>query len=86
MRILPEVNPSACGPGVSNDGVVEETKAMNQLLRMAHADGHSWFDVLSMAEMAMSNAPISHTEFPPFFLDCGFDPCLMADVFDQKAH
>ena len=36
--------------------------------------------------MGMNNATISHTEFPPLFLNCGFDPCLMADVYGQKAH
>ena len=41
---------------------------------------------LPHAEMAMNSAPIAHTDFSPFMLNYGHDPCLIEDVFDQVAH
>ena len=70
----------------ANGQAERSNQTMKQLLRIAHADGRSWYDVLPQAEMAMNSAPIAHTEFSPFMLNYGHDPCLIADVFDQAAH
>ena len=59
---------------------------MRQLLRIAHAESYSWYDVLSQPEMALNSAPIAHTDFPPVILNYGHDPCLIADVFHYAAY
>ena len=68
-----------------NGQAERSNQTMKQLLRIATVTGLCWFDCLPSAEMAMNSAPIAHTKFSPYFLNYGFNPCTVPDVFDFEA-
>ena len=70
-----------------SNGQAERTvQTVKQLLRMARFHGHTWFDMLTATEMIINNAPIGTTKFSPFFLNYGFNPCIIPDIYLNELH
>ena len=68
------------------NGLAERTnQTMKQLLRIAHLQGSTWYDVLPLCEMAMNNAALPNSHATPFMLNYGFHPCCEADLFNLYA-
>ena len=66
------------------NGQAERTnQTVKQLLRFAHDEGLHWFDALDSVEMTINNAPIAQTSYSPYFLNYGFHPTLIPDVYDE---
>ena len=66
------------------NGQAERTnQTVKQILRFAHDEGLHWYDALDMVEMTINNAPIGPTPHSPYFLNYGFHPTLVPDVYDE---
>ena len=63
-----------------NGQAERSNQTVKQLFRIAKERGVNWLNVLEVAEIAINSAPISHTKYSPFFLNYGFDPCILPDV------
>ena len=62
----------------ANGQAERSNQTMKALLRIT-----ALHDEEPMAEMAMNSAPIAHTEFSPFYLNCGYEPVFVPDVFSE---
>ena len=57
------------------NGQAERTnQTVKQCLRFAHHECLHWYDTLDMVE-------IGSTPYSPHFLNYGFDPCIIPDVW-----
>ena len=67
------------------NGQAERTnQTLKQVLRILQIQRPEtpWVHLLSLAEMAINNAPISDTEYSPYYLNYGYNPALFGDVPD----
>ena len=56
-------------------------QAVKQIFGIAHDECLHWFDALDVVEMIINNAPIGPTLHSPQFLNYGFHPTLVPDVY-----
>ena len=47
----------------------------------AEASGRPWIDALTTAEIAINNSPLHHYKVSPFFLNMGFHPLLLHNLW-----
>ena len=67
------------------NGQAEQTnQAVKQCLRFSHHEGLYWYGTIDVVEMTINKAPICNTSYSPHFLNCGFNRCIIPDLWDDK--
>ena len=71
----------------SSNGLVERmNRTVEQVLRttLDRLPLELWEEKLPLVEMCINNSNLFHSEYSPFYLNYGFHPCVVGDVFEQN--
>ena len=72
----------------SNGQAERAVQTIKQLLRIVtvlcqqNETNLHWLDALPADDMAIHNAPIASTPFSPYFINCGYNSCLLPDALE----